>query len=108
SSSRTSSSSRRNAATAEVNRESRAHLCTKTRTITLTHLPRYWQEQIDAGNFRDSVLLNPETGFGGNGNDDDGCIQDGPFADYRNQIGLGYTNRDQCIRRRLNETASVF
>lgn len=80
----------------------------ETRTNALTRRPRYWQEQIDAGNFRDSVVLSPETGFGGNGNEDDGCIQDGPFADYRNQIGLGYTKRDQCIRRRLNETASVF
>ena len=69
---------------------------------------RYWQEQLDAGDFAGSVVMNPEMGFGGGGRFSDDCITDGPFRNYRNQIGIGYTREDQCIRRRFNETASSF
>lgn len=68
----------------------------------------YWQEQLDSGNFINSVLLDPVTGFGGDGNAENECITDGPFASYTNQIGIGYDLQEQCIRRNINDTASAY
>lgn len=42
----------------------------------------YWDEVLDAGNFTHSVVLDPETGFGGDGYGANNCIKDGPFKDY--------------------------
>ncbi|RKK11864.1 hypothetical protein BFJ66_g5457 [Fusarium oxysporum f. sp. cepae] len=39
----------------------------------------WWDETCDAGNFMGSPLLDPHTGFGGNGTDPDGCVIDGPL-----------------------------
>ncbi|ROT42391.1 Di-copper centre-containing protein [Sodiomyces alkalinus F11] len=68
----------------------------------------YWHEQIDAGHFINSTILDPVLGFGGDGDRTaDDCIQDGPFANYTNQVGVGYDVREQCITRRVNETRSI-
>ncbi|KAF2743782.1 Di-copper centre-containing protein [Sporormia fimetaria CBS 119925] len=67
----------------------------------------YWQEQADAGNFLGSPLLDPDTGFGGNGRAGDGCITNGPFANYVNPLGPGYNVSDHCIYRRVDETVSL-
>lgn len=67
---------------------------------------RYWQEQLDAGKFKSSVLLDPVYGFGGNGQGSNNCIKDGPFANYTNVIGPGYSNTNHCIDRRLDDTTS--
>ncbi|KAF4417048.1 monophenol monooxygenase [Fusarium acutatum] len=40
----------------------------------------WWDETRDAGNFMDSPLLDPDTGFGGNRTGPDNCVTDGPFA----------------------------
>lgn len=66
----------------------------------------YWQEQLDAGNFAKSVLLDPETGFGGKGSGSKGCITDGPFANYVNHIGPEYTITNHCINRQISESFS--
>ncbi|OAK97950.1 Di-copper centre-containing protein [Phaeosphaeriaceae sp. SRC1lsM3a] len=66
----------------------------------------YWQEQLDAGKFKSSVLLDPVYGFGGNGQGSKNCIADGPFANYTNVIGPGYSNTVHCIDRRLDDTTS--
>ncbi|KAI6347939.1 hypothetical protein MCOR25_010865 [Pyricularia grisea] len=68
----------------------------------------YWYEQLDAGKFISSVVLDPVTGFGGNGAGTNGCIVDGPFANYTNSLGPGYDVTDHCINRAINETASTF
>jgi tyrosinase len=45
-------------------------------------------------------------GFGGNGRGSSGCISDGPFVNYTNHIGPGYTYTDHCIDRKLDDTTS--
>ncbi|ORY12449.1 hypothetical protein BCR34DRAFT_651193 [Clohesyomyces aquaticus] len=66
----------------------------------------YWDETLDAGNFSTSILLDPETGFGGNGVGKDNCIATGPFKDYVNTIGPGEVNTEHCIDRQVNDCAS--
>ncbi|KXX77832.1 Tyrosinase [Madurella mycetomatis] len=66
----------------------------------------YWQEQLDAGNFRSSVLFDPVYGFGGDGSGAGGCITTGPFANYTNSLGPGYEITDHCINRRINDFMS--
>lgn len=68
---------------------------------------RYWDEPRDAGNFTGSDVLDLNTGFGGNGVGAQGCIVDGPFANYANGLGPGYrTGEDHCIYRFVNDTIS--
>ncbi|SPO07230.1 uncharacterized protein DNG_09924 [Cephalotrichum gorgonifer] len=64
----------------------------------------YWDVTHDVGNLAGSAILNPDTGFGGDGVGEDRCIQDGPFASFINSLGPGYSITDHCITRRLNET----
>ncbi|KAF2187156.1 Di-copper centre-containing protein, partial [Zopfia rhizophila CBS 207.26] len=66
----------------------------------------YWDESLDAGNFSRSIVLDPETGFGGDGIGTDRCIKDGPFKDYVNAIGPGRTISDHCIDRRVDDCTS--
>lgn len=68
--------------------------------------PRYWDEVRDAGKFSQSDVLDPVTGFGGNGVGPEGCIADGPFANYSNGLGPGYFIGDNCINRFVNDTTS--
>ena len=65
---------------------------------------RYWDVTYDAEDLFSSAILDPHTGFGGDGVGEDHCIQDGPFAGYVNSLGPGYRITDHCIQRRLNET----
>jgi tyrosinase len=69
---------------------------------------RYWDEARDAGRFLKSVVLDPVTGFGGNGVGEKGCIVDGPFANYTNNLGPGYKIGEHCIYRFVNDTLSVM
>src|SRR5689334_5211444 len=66
----------------------------------------YWEEQEDVGAFSKSVVLDPVTGFGGDGTGPRGCIVDGPFANYTNPIGPGYLISDHCIDRQISDRAS--
>ncbi|KAL8366403.1 hypothetical protein RB595_004940 [Gaeumannomyces hyphopodioides] len=67
----------------------------------------YWQEQLDAGRFAKSVVFDTVHGFGGNGRRSDGCITDGPFANYTNSLGPGYEVTDHCIDRAINDFMSL-
>lgn len=67
---------------------------------------RYWEEQLDAGNFASSSVFDPVYGFGG-GLDAQGCVTTGPFAHYVNHLGPGYENTDHCMDRQINETYSA-
>lgn len=69
---------------------------------------RYWDETFDAGNIFESEILDPVTGFGGDGVGESRCIADGPFAGYVNSIGPGYTFSDHCITRQVNNTKSTM
>ncbi|CAI4212657.1 unnamed protein product [Parascedosporium putredinis] len=66
----------------------------------------YWAEEVDAGAFSKSVIFDADLGFGGDGAPDTQCIQDGPFADYMNPLGPGYTIEDHCIQRQISDRAS--
>lgn len=68
--------------------------------------PRYWDETREAGAFDVSDVLDPVTGFGGNGVGEEGCIEDGPFAGYVNGLGPGYFITEHCITRFVNNNAS--
>jgi tyrosinase len=68
----------------------------------------YWQEQLDAGHFINSSIMDPVFGFGGNGAEFDHCITDGPFVDYINPIGPAYEYTAHCIERQFNESLSAL
>ncbi|KAH7552005.1 hypothetical protein BM1_08867 [Bipolaris maydis] len=55
----------------------------------------WWDETRDAGNFMGSPPLDPDTGFGGNGTDPDGCVMNGPFANTTLHIGPGQ-KQEKC------------
>ncbi|KAF5603905.1 monophenol monooxygenase [Fusarium subglutinans] len=65
----------------------------------------WWDETRDAGNFMDSPLLDPDTGFGGNGTGLENCVTDGPFANTTLHIGRrshgGYRCEPWCFIDRL-------
>ncbi|KAH7132381.1 hypothetical protein B0J11DRAFT_481656 [Dendryphion nanum] len=67
----------------------------------------YWDETIDAGHFSTSIILDPISGFGGNGSGEDDCISDGPFKDYVGPIGPRQIIQDHCIYRVVNDCASA-
>ncbi|KAK3903865.1 hypothetical protein C8A05DRAFT_32396 [Staphylotrichum tortipilum] len=67
----------------------------------------YWAEERDAGKFKNSVLLDPTYGFGGDGSGRDGCITMGPFANYTNSLGPGYQITNHCINRAVNDQMST-
>lgn len=76
--------------------------------VTLTIIiHRYWNETIDAGNFIESPVLDPDTGFGGDGVAPNGCIADGPMVNYTSRFGPGYTVNDHCIYRSINNRVST-
>jgi tyrosinase len=68
----------------------------------------YWEEQLDAGHFISSIILDPVYGFGGDGSGPGNCITTGPFANYTNHLGPGYQYTDHCINRQINETWSIL
>lgn len=68
----------------------------------------WWDETKDAGNYTNSPILDPVTGFGGNGTDDY-CVTDGPFANSTLTVGpeTSYTPEGFCLKRNVNETYSA-
>ena len=66
----------------------------------------WWDETRDAGNYINSPILDPVSGFGGNGSSVDLCVVDGPFAN--STVHLGPADSDTpagfCLKRRVNET----
>lgn len=70
-------------------------------------IPRYWQEQIDAGKFSQSVIFDNTYGFGGDGSGHGNCITTGPFVNYTNSIGPGYQLTNHCIDRKISNQMSA-
>lgn len=66
----------------------------------------YWDETRDAGNFANSVIFDPVTGFGGDGRQGDLCVTDGPFVNLTVNIGPGFTNKPRCVNRKISDWAS--
>jgi len=71
------------------------------------HQP-YWHEQLDAGKFSRSFLLDATYGFGGDRSRTTGCITNGPFANYTNSLGPGYEVTSHCINRRISDAMSTM
>ncbi|KAI4591580.1 hypothetical protein KJ359_012795 [Pestalotiopsis sp. 9143b] len=67
----------------------------------------YWDEPKEAGNFSKSFIFDSVYGFGGDGREEDGCITDGPFANYTNSLGPGYAIHDHCIDRNISDQQSL-
>lgn len=67
----------------------------------------YWDETLDAGKFSTSIVLDPVTGFGGDGQGPNNCITDGPFKNYVNPLGPYQAITNHCIDRKINECVSA-
>jgi tyrosinase len=63
----------------------------------------------DAGNHTNSPVLDPVTGFGGNGTGTDFCVTGGPFANSTLTVGpeTSCTPEGFCPKRKVNETYSA-
>jgi len=68
----------------------------------------YWHEQLDAGKFSRSSLLDATNGFGSDRSRTTGCITNGPFANYTNSLGPGYEVTSHCINRRISDAMSTM
>lgn len=92
----------------------RAHEILLQQECGYTGAQPYWDElsdneQISNGTlaFDKLAVFNPETGFGGNGVDGNGCVADGPFANvtlHLNSSGLPDVNGGYCLSRNFNVT----
>lgn len=82
---------------------------TLTPDFSLTYLRSWWDETQDAGDYINSPILDPDTGFGGNGTGTDQCVTDGPFANSTLTVGPNttYTPEGYCLKRHVNETFSA-
>ncbi|KAL4955939.1 hypothetical protein BDW69DRAFT_182115 [Aspergillus filifer] len=56
----------------------------------------YWYESLDVGALNASSVFDPDTGFGGEGDD---CVNDGPFKHLRLHINQTSTQDDSCLHR---------
>lgn len=57
------------------------------------------------GALNESIIFDPDTGFGGNGVGDDLCITDGPFVNLTLHFTKTSNNENYCLSRDLNQTA---
>ena len=69
----------------------------------------WWDETRDAGDYMNSPILDPDTGFGGNGTASTSCVIDGPWAKSTVHLGPNttYTPEGFCLRRHVNNTYSA-
>ncbi|KAI1343244.1 amino acid transporter [Xylariaceae sp. FL0016] len=63
----------------------------------------YWNETTDVGDIAGSVLFTGTTNFGGNGEDGDGCVVDGPFANRTLSFTRASTASDSCLSRGFSD-----
>ena len=63
---------------------------------------RYWDEQLDQGiDLNHSPIFDPVTGFGQNGQGDNHCVLDGPFANLTLHVS-GDGPQDYCLSREFD------
>ncbi|GLA18147.1 hypothetical protein AnigIFM62618_005302 [Aspergillus niger] len=53
----------------------------------------------------ESIVFDPDTGFGGNGVGDDLCVSDGPFSNLTLHLTQFSNDANYCLSRNLNQTA---
>lgn len=92
----------------------RAHEVLLQQECGYTGAQPYWDElsdieQINNGTLvlEQALIFDPETGFGGNGLDGDGCVTDGPFSNltlHLNSSGLPDANGGYCLSRKFDIT----
>ncbi|RSL40767.1 hypothetical protein CEP51_016655 [Fusarium floridanum] len=56
----------------------------------------YWDEVRDLDALNESVIFDPDTGFGGQG---DACVNDGPFANLTLHLNATSNNVNECLTR---------
>lgn len=92
----------------------RAHEILLQQECGYTGAQPYWDElsdieQINNGTLtmEELVIFDPDTGFGGNGLDGDGCVTDGPFVNltlHLNSSDLPDPDGGYCLSRNFNLT----
>ncbi|KAI1818257.1 Di-copper centre-containing protein [Poronia punctata] len=65
----------------------------------------YWDEPADVGDIHGSSLFTADVNFGGDGTGEDGCIEDGPFANLTLHFKEDLTTTDYCISRSMTDKA---
>lgn len=64
---------------------------------------RFWDEMADVLSITQSEIWNPNTGFGGNGEDGDGCVTDGPFGGMVLHLHSDHSDRPYCLNRNFDQ-----
>lgn len=59
----------------------------------------YWNEVLDMDALNQSVVFDPDTGFGGEGGD---CVTDGPFVNLTLHINSTSNYANDCLTRPFN------
>ncbi|KAJ3455982.1 hypothetical protein MRS44_017464 [Fusarium solani] len=59
----------------------------------------YWDEVRDLEALNESVVFDPDTGFGGQG---DNCVNDGPFANLTLHLNATSKNVNECLTREFS------
>jgi tyrosinase len=62
----------------------------------------YWNEVLDMDALNNSVLFDPDTGFGGDGDGAD-CVTDGPFVNLTLHLNSSSTDASYCLSRSFNQ-----
>ncbi|OJI96468.1 hypothetical protein ASPVEDRAFT_78237 [Aspergillus versicolor CBS 583.65] len=65
----------------------------------------YWDEILDMGALNESIVFDPNTGFGGNGAGNDLCVADGPFVNLTLHLTQFSNDANYCLSRNFNQTA---
>lgn len=60
----------------------------------------YWNEVLDMDALNQSVVFDPNTGFGGEGGD---CVTDGPFVNLTLHMNSSSTSASYCLTRSFNQ-----
>ncbi|KAF4820078.1 Tyrosinase ustQ [Colletotrichum siamense] len=83
----------------------RAHEMLLQTECNYTGAHPYWDEltDLETAPLNQSSIFDPVYGFGGDGQGDDGCIADGPFANLTLHMKTASSNNTYCLQRKLNQ-----
>lgn len=83
----------------------RAHEILLQTECNYTGAQPYWEEVLDVTALNESSVFDPDTGFGGNGVGDDGCVADGPFQNLTLHINQTSNYANYCLSRDFSSTS---
>ncbi|KAH0437823.1 amino acid transporter [Colletotrichum camelliae] len=83
----------------------RAHEILLQSECNYTGAHPYWDEltDLETAPLNQSSIFDAVYGFGGDGEGDDGCITDGPFANLTLHMKTAGSNNTYCLQRKLNQ-----